>query len=138
MALPQAPEARAFYQSAKQRFEDATFLLEAARTTGAVYLAGYGVECILKAMILSILAGKQRMEMAGEFRGRLAHDFDWLRRRYFESGGPPFPPEISKAFAAVNTWDTELRYQPGMTKPRDAEAFLAAVSQIIQWADGRL
>jgi len=43
MALPTIRDARSFYQSAKQRFEDAEFLLEAERTTGAIYLAGYSV-----------------------------------------------------------------------------------------------
>ena len=52
MALPNAVEARPFYRSAKQRFEDAQFLLEADRTTGAIYLAGYSEECILNALIL--------------------------------------------------------------------------------------
>jgi len=52
MALPRSPEARLFYQAAKQRFEDALFLL-AGRRTAAVYLAGYAVECMLKTLILS-------------------------------------------------------------------------------------
>jgi len=38
---------------AKQRFDDALLLLEMGRTTAAVYLAGYSVECMLKALILS-------------------------------------------------------------------------------------
>ena len=48
MALPSASEARPYYRAAKQRFEDARFLLEADRTTGAIYLAGYCVECMLR------------------------------------------------------------------------------------------
>ncbi len=53
MALPRAAEARRYYRAAKQRYEDAQMLLEAGRTTGAVYLAGYAVECILKALLLA-------------------------------------------------------------------------------------
>jgi len=53
MAVPSSIEARLFYR-ASQRFDEAQVLLEAVRTTGAVYLAGYGIECILKALILSV------------------------------------------------------------------------------------
>jgi HEPN domain-containing protein len=137
MALPQALEARPFYQSAKQRFEDAQFLLEAERTTGAVYLAGYSVECMLKALILSITPAGERGEEVGSFRGAKAHDFDWLKMRYFAKGGPSFPSSVSKNFALVNTWTTDLRYKAGTLKRRDAEAFLGAAQEIITWADGR-
>jgi len=55
MDIPASPEARLYYRSAFPRYEDAQILLRADRTTGAVYLAGYGIECILKALVLSIL-----------------------------------------------------------------------------------
>lgn len=138
MALPHAREARLFYQSAKQRFEDARFLLEAERTTGAIYLAGYSVECILKALILSTTPEGERPAMVASFRGTKAHDYDWLKARYFERGGPVFPSAVSKDFALVGTWTTELRYQAGTSKRGDAEAFLNAARAIILWADGRL
>src|SRR5437899_9599964 len=108
MALPQAGEARPYYQAAKQRFEDARFLLEADRTTGAIYLAGYCVECMLKALILATLAKGKRAEMLATFRGSRAHDYDWLKARYFENGGQPFPKNVSKAFSFVNTWAVEI------------------------------
>ena len=139
MGLPAAQEARPFYRAGKQRFEDARFLLDKAdRTTGAIYLAGYGVECLLKALVLSVVPTASRREMVANFRGARAHNFDWLKARYFEHGGAPFPSEIAKAFALVNTWDTEWRYRSGKAPPREAEDFLRAAEQIIIWADGRL
>ena len=75
MALPKAREAQLFYRSAKQRYDDAQFLLEGKRTTGAGYLAGYSDECILKALILERIPRKQRAEMLESFRGAKAHDF---------------------------------------------------------------
>ena len=139
MGLPTAQEARAFYRAGKQRFEDARLLLDRAeRTTGAIYLAGYGVECLLKALVLSVVPAAQRQETVATFRGARAHNFDWLKARYLENGGSRFRSEISKAFALVNTWDTEWRYRSGTAPPRDAEAFLQAAEQIILWADGRL
>ncbi|MCO6457219.1 MAG: HEPN domain-containing protein [Pirellulaceae bacterium] len=139
MGLPTAQEARPFYRAGKQRFEDARLLLhQAERTTGAIYLAGYGVECLLKALILSVVPAAQRQAMEANFRGARAHNYDWLKARYFENRGAQFPTEVSKAFALVNTWDTEWRYRAGTAPRRDAEAFLESAEQIIIWADGRL
>ena len=60
MTTPSAPDARLFFRFALQRHDDAQVLLRYDHTTGAVYLAGYGVECILKALILSGVPRKER------------------------------------------------------------------------------
>jgi hypothetical protein len=137
MGLPNATEARPFYQSALQRFEDAEYLLAANRTTG-VYLAGYSVECMMKALILANAPAGRRVEILGHFRGGRGHDYDWLRARYFEQGGPPFPTDIARQFSFVDSWSTDLRYRAGALNPRDAEVFLRAARAILDWADGRL
>jgi HEPN domain-containing protein len=138
MTLPRVQEARPFYRSAGQRFEDAEFLLEAGRTTGAIYLAGYSVECMLKALILCIVPPAKRSEMLRSFRGSKAHDYDWLKGRYFENGGPPLPSAVAKSFSLVDTWTTELRYKAGTTNPREAESFMQAAREILDWAEGRI
>ena len=114
MALPDVQESRPFYQSAKQRFVDAEFLLEVERTTGAVYLAGYSIECMLKSLILSIAPRGKRKTILASFRGAKAHDYDWLKKTYLKMpGGSPFPSAVSKNFSLVNTWTIELRYSCG-------------------------
>jgi HEPN domain-containing protein len=138
MALPHAKEARPYYQAAKQRLGDAQFLLDAGRSTGAIYLAGYSVECMLKALILATLPAKKRAEMLDSFRGAKAHDYDWLKARYSESGGQQIPKDISKRFLLANTWTVELRYKAGTAKHRDARDFLSAAEEILAWADERL
>jgi len=138
MALPHALEARPYYQAAKQRFEDARYLLEGERTTGAIYLAGYCIECMLKALILSQLAEAKRLEMLSSFHGSKAHDYDWLKARYFEIGGPPFSKDVAKAFAYVNTWAVEIRYKAGTSNYGDAKTFLDSAELIMDWADGRM
>ena len=56
MAIPRSKESKALLSvchtsdSRKPRFSS-----KQSRPTGAVYLAGYGIECILKALILSIV-----------------------------------------------------------------------------------
>ena len=103
-----------------------------------MYLAGYGVECVLKALILSVTSTGATPETLASFRGAKAHDYEWLRFRYRSLGGPDFPPEAAKNFVRVNAWSTSLRYKTGTTKRRDAEDFLKASRAILQWADGRL
>jgi len=138
MAAPQLHEARIYLRAAQQRFDDSVFLLSGRRTTGAIYLAGYAVECILKAMVLAIVPARKQPAMIALFRGSKAHDYDWLKAKYFDCGGVPFPANISKCFAMVNNWSTDLRYKPGVAKPRHAREFLDAVRQILTLAEGRL
>jgi hypothetical protein len=54
MSVPKSNEARRFFRAAGARYSEAFFLLEnSGFTTAAVYLAGYAVECMLKALVLS-------------------------------------------------------------------------------------
>src|SRR5262249_8572983 len=106
MALPTTPEARLFYQAAKQRLGDAQFRLGGGRNRGAVYLAGYAGECVLKALILAAVPKKKIAGVVESFRGARAHDYVWLKVQYHEHGGPQFPAEVSRPFEQVNTWAT--------------------------------
>lgn len=137
MPLPSAVEARGFYRAAWQRWDDARFLAKQSRYTGAVYLAGYGVECMLKALILAHSPKNLRQETLASFRGAKAHDFFWLRLLYNQRGGPAFSRPIIVAFERVNTWTTDLRYKPGQIKGVEAAAFLDEAERIVTWADGR-
>jgi hypothetical protein len=138
MAVPSSIEGRLFYRCADQRFEEAQILLRSDRTTGAVYLAGYGIECILKSLILSMVPSGQSASVLQTFRGRRAHDYEWLRQLYFDHSGPDFPRKINVQFTLVNDWSTELRYVPATMKQGDAADFLAAAGAIIKFAKGRL
>lgn len=138
MAIPASSEARLYYRCALQRHDDAQVLLRAAHTTGAVYLAGYSIECILKALVLADLRQADRTTMLNSFQGARAHHFGWLRTQYLENGGARFPRDITEAFTLVNDWSTDLRYLPRTLRSEEAEGFLAAAERILRWADGRL
>jgi len=138
MAVPSSKDARFFYRCAAERYEDAEILLRAGRTTGAVYMAGYGIECTLKALILSAVPPGNIAAVLESFRGNLAHDYNWLRARYRISGGTILPRDINHHFTLVNYWSTDLRYVPRTLREGEAEAFLKAAEAIIQWARGRL
>lgn len=138
MAVPGSSDARLFYRCAFQRFEEAEVLFRADYTTGAVYLAGYGIECILKALVLMAVPVRARPDVLQSFRGGRAHEYEWLRSLYLVNGGARFPREVNQHFTLVNDWSTDLRYTPRSVRADEAEAFLAASAAIIHWADGRL
>lgn len=138
MAMPASPDARLYYRCAFQRHEEAEVLYKAEFSTGAVYLAGYGIECILKALVLMSVPTGDRSHMLKSFRGSKAHEYEWLRSLYLTNGGARFPREITRHFTLVNDWSTDLRYTPRMVRDDEAGAFLESAAAIIRWADGRL
>ena len=138
MAIPGSSDARLFYRCAFQRYEEAEVLFKADFTTGAVYLAGYGIECILIALVLMAVPAGHRPDTLRSFRGNRAHEYEWFRSLYLTNGGARFPREINQHFTLVNDWSTDLRYTPRSVRADEAEAFLAAAVAIIRWADGRL
>ncbi len=113
-------------------------LLKAEYTTGAVYLAGYAIECILKALVLAAVPVGNRPAVIRSFRGSKAHEYEWLRSLYLTNGGARFPRDITQHFTLVNDWSTDLRYTPRSVRDDDAAAFLTSAVAIIRWADGRL
>ncbi|HEX3656941.1 MAG TPA: HEPN domain-containing protein [Pirellulales bacterium] len=138
MGMPRDPEARRYYRAAKQRFEDAGLLLDAGRTTGAVYLAGYTVECLLKAVILESVPSKLRKQLLIDFRGRQGHDIEMLCSTYRRQVQAAIPRRVTQHLARLNSWSTDLRYTPGSLQPGDADEFFESVHAVLTWTDGRL
>jgi HEPN domain-containing protein len=136
MAIPRFPEVRRFYQVALQRFEDAEILCRNGRNTGGIYLAGYAVECILKALLLASVAAPRHRALVKTFSGSKAHDFEWLKQELGKRH-VQIPADTARRLASVNTWSTDLRYVAGSKRSAEAQAFLAAAAEIIEWVKGR-
>ena len=101
-------------------------------------MAGYGIECILKALVLSVVPpSKMQTRPFRRFGAIVRHDYQWLRDEYRFKGGAGPPREVNRCFTLVNRWSTDLRYSPGNLKERDAESFFRAARVIMLWADGR-
>lgn len=138
MGTPKNIDARRFYRVAYQRLEDGWLLLDRLdRPKGAVYLAGYAVECILKALLLAVTPARRRSDMLKSFRGAIAHDLLWLRDRLTEHG-VTVPSPVAKELAYVASWSVELRYEPGAGDREDAQQFIASTRTIVEWVDRRL
>lgn len=138
MPMPSSRNARVFYRAAKERFEDAELIFGLNRTTAAVYLAGYCVEFMIKALILSSVPRSQEDAILAMFRGRVAHDYDWLMRLYRQHRGSSIPTHLALYFDDVTRWSTDIRYSPATIPTSEAKEFLRSITEIIKWADGRL
>ena len=107
--------------------------LEIGRTTAAVYLAGYSIEYMLKALILPAIPQAQEEEVLSMFRGARAHDCEWLLRLYVEKGGARMPPSVAPHFTRVNLWSTDMRHVSGTIARREAHALVDAATAILTW-----
>ncbi len=133
MSGPTQRDARLFFRSAVLRYDEALVLYKAGFNGGPVYLAGYGIECMLKALVLTASPASTRCEVLSGFRGRKAHDFEWLRREYFERRGATFPADITRRFTFVSNGTTDLRCHPAAGHDSETGDFLSAAKAIIEW-----
>ncbi|HEY5312785.1 MAG TPA: HEPN domain-containing protein [Pirellulales bacterium] len=138
MALPHGAESRRFYSAAKERLHDAQALLTTNRTTGAVYLAGYAVECMLKAVLLNSAAPAVRSGLMKSFRGKKGHDIEWLGAKYRQRIGTQIPHEVVRHLARLAIWSTSLRYDSRTTDPGEASEFVKSARAIWEWANKRI
>lgn len=137
MAMPADINARRYYRVAYQRLDDGTALLDISRPRAAIYLTGYAVECILKALLLMSTPAGERAEVLATFRGEGAHNIDWLRGQLIRRIGQ-LPIVEARHVSLVSSWSTDLRYEPGPGDPEDARGFLTAADSILRWANGRM
>src|SRR5262245_233415 len=119
MADPKGKEVRRFMRAAAQHLADAAILRNAGSpSSGAMYLAGYAVECGLKAVLLANVTARTQSKMLQSFHGTKAHDYDWLtlqlRRRNVHLSAA-----VADALSKVDSWSVELRYSPGDRKTQE-------------------
>lgn len=130
-------------KAASKRLSDARALLASPglHARGAAYLAGYAIECKLKAIAMEIYGCWDLDELAARWRlprqevyshgleaflSRLPGMYKRLRRsRLWRS-----------AFASqVNQWRVDWRYDPRDWSNEKAEAFFVAVEEVYNWLD---
>jgi HEPN domain-containing protein len=127
---------------AKERISDAKVLLAARRWSGAYYVAGYGVECALKACIAKLMKSEvfpdkkfaekcwthnltQLLDIAG-----LKPDFDAALRTN---------PDLADNWDTVKEWNEESRY--ARTTKAKAESLYEAITDrkhgVLSWLKRR-
>jgi HEPN domain-containing protein len=131
-------------RASTHRLDDARALLNAGRWRGAMYMAGYAVECLLKTKLMQIYGCRTLRDLEDELqrRGvlaehatvfthrlelllRLTQRFDQLRQHRM----------LWPQFTLVNRWIPAWRYTADMANRQDATDFVEAVAQIMQWLE---
>ena|SRR5262245_59739674 len=132
---------RLFERAAKQRLEAALFLFNHGFNLDAVYLAGYVVECALKALILKWTPRNDFRAVLAKLTeaGARGHDFVYLKDLLKERRGKRGAKDkgvfdtLAENLRIVDTWSTALRYQVGVLKKKHAAHFLKATEAIQDW-----
>lgn len=126
---------RRYLEAGRQRLADARVLLGAGRWNGAVYLAGFAVECLLKSLLLA-RRGARTLD-----REHWHHDL-WklaaaagvdreLKQRSHAQAG--------EAFALLtNEWGVTIRYEGRRFSPPEADEIFRGARRLMTWLAGRV
>lgn len=131
-------------RASTHRLENAQALLAAGRWRGAMYMAGYAVECLLKTTLMRRYDCRTLHDLEDELprRGvltdsatvfthhlevllRLTQRFEQLRQHRV----------LWPQFTLVNRWIPAWRYTANLANRQDATDFLEAVTQMMQWIE---
>lgn len=125
---------KAFWRAASQRLHAANLLIDSGIFLDAVYLAGYVVECALKALIFQRTPAARRREVCQELTSRRrSHNFDVLSGSLRAMGYPP-PPKVMGFLDSLNDeWRTDLRYAAALIPESEAEEFLERMTAVYEW-----
>jgi HEPN domain-containing protein len=128
---------RDFQKAARQRLATARFLLENDYTLDSAYLAGYAIECTLKALILEVTPEWERTETLGKVSsGSKMHNYDVLGG-ILKVLGHPIPLAMVKRLRRSG-WSTDLRYMTGRKDKGETRAFLRTAGLVLTWVEGHL
>jgi len=126
-----------FQQLAKLRLREAKLLLAANAPDGAYYLAGYAVECALKACIAK---QTQRHDFPEKLRANRSHTHNMkeligVAGLKDAHGDAVRQYEFSTRWDVIVQWTEQSRYQSNSVE--DAEALIEAIENrrygILQW-----
>ena len=133
--------------ASRQRLEDARILLKASRWRGAMYIAGYAVECLLKTKLMQIYDCKNLRELDDVLQRRFAlpvggtiftHQLETLFKLTPSYHRLQQNQEILSAFNVVNRWAPKWRYVSKQTTRDEATFFMNAVEKVMHWIDSNI
>jgi len=134
-------------KAGKHRMDDARALLNATRWRGAMYIAGYAVECLLKMKLMRVHNCRHLRELEEELqrRGLLAaqttiftHQLELLLRLTSAIDRLRQNEEYWRLFNLVNRWVPAWRYTADLSNSDDAKDFVAAVEKLSQWIENNV
>jgi HEPN domain-containing protein len=134
-------------KAGKHRLEDALALLEKDRWRGAMYMAGYAVECLLKTKLMRIFDCRHLRELEEELQRRGAlpatetvftHQLEFLIRLTQALDRLRHNRDLWLSYTIVNSWIPAWRYTADRSNRKDAEDFLSAVENVCRWIENNV
>lgn len=128
---------RDFQRAARQRLTTAEFLLANRYNLDAAYLAGYTVECTLKALILELTPVEDRSAALKQISsGSRMHSAEVLNG-LLKDLGRPLPLALVKRLRHAG-WSPALRYESGRTDTGETRGCLRTAKEVYDWVEGQL
>ena len=133
--------------ASRQRLADAKVLLNASQWRGAMYMAGYAVECLLKTRLMHIYDCKNLRELEDLLRQRsilpvnrtvFTHQLEDLLRLTPGYNRLMRNREMLPLFNKVNQWTPNWRYTSKSTNRREAIEFMTSIESFMRWIDNNL
>jgi len=129
-------------KASRHRLDDAQALFEKGRWRGCMYLAGYSLECLLKAKlmqrfrcqtleVLEQLLHSRRL--LSRYRSLFTHDLERLLQLLEAKDRLRGSPKTYGAFSLANEWQPAWRYDADLGTEGRAEVFLEAVRSVHNW-----
>lgn len=126
------------YNAAGHRI-DAAETLEDSHPLDCLYLAGYGIECSLKALVLARTPTAERQQTYDkEFRGSFAHDFEWLHNKLSTLKSPLPKDQLKRLRKARLIWNVDLRYESKRPKASELDEVLDFAKTFWKWTKEQL
>jgi len=107
-----------------------------------MYIAGYAMECLLKALLMKRfnVANLSKLEQLLKERGKLRADatiYDHRIELYIQAADQMNRLRNDEAnyrdFVKANSWLPSWRYDPDLSDSEDARDFLEAVASMLSW-----
>ncbi|MYA71711.1 HEPN domain-containing protein [Candidatus Poribacteria bacterium] len=134
-------------EASRQRLADATALLNASRWRGAMYMAGYAVECLLKTKLMHIYNCQNLHALEDLLRQRsilpahrtiFTHQLEDLLRLTPGHNRLRRNRNLWHMFQAVNLWTPQWRYTAKQATRQEATRFLTFIENVRHWIDTNL
>ena len=134
-------------KASKHRLNDAQELLKTARWRGAMYMAGYSIECLLKAKLMDMYNCRNLYQLEDELQRRgvlttnatvFTHQLEPLLRLAGGLGRLKQNRRMWSLFNVVNRWVPAWRYTASLSNRKEAEGFLEAVKKILDWIENNI
>ncbi len=134
-------------KACKHRLDDARALFNEERWRGAMYRAGYAVECLLKTKLMRRFDCRHLRELEDELQRRgvlsaqatiFTHQLEVLLG--LAEGGDRLRQNepLWRLFNLVNRWVPAWRYSADLSNRENAEDFLEAVKKVAHWIESNL